>query len=125
MSYTDITVLAMVSLTLALTLFTTFWDRFWLKEIDECTLDPTTYCYPLAVPPESNANLNISTDNKISNCSEWKTLNNDGKITFHCFQVVYDLSEALGAIGGLITIILFGISAKLGTKILIFLQSVY
>ena len=118
-SYTDISILAMVSLTLALALFTTFWDRFWLKEITECTLDPTIYCYPLAVPPESNAKLNISTENKILNCSKWEDLNSQRKITFCCFQVVYDLSEALGTTGGIVTI--FGVSTKLGTKVLLHL----
>lgn len=118
-NYTDTLTLAVVSLSLALMLFTTFWDRFWLKVSDECILDPTTHCYPIQVPSESTVNLNISTHSKITNCSKWEALKNKGLIEFRCFQVVYDLSVALEATGGLITI--FGISAMIGAKALIFL----
>lgn len=119
LSDTEIAILAMVTLTFALTAFTTFWDRFWILETISCVNDPDTYCYPIAIFSELESNINLNTSHRIENCSRWQDLNTDGKITFRCFKFVHNLGDALGAVGGLITI--FGVSTRFVTKAMIVL----
>ena len=119
MTYADVTILAMVTLTFLLVIFTSFWDRFWIDESNNCVIDPETYCYPIPIHPESRASLNIpeSANRRIDNCSMWQDLNTAGKITFRCFKFAYNLGDALGAVGGLTTI--FTVTTRLITRMMI------
>lgn len=112
--YMDITILAMVSLTFILAAFTTFWDRFWLDKSYICKADQAIYCFPVS---SSNSNSNNFSSGLIVNCSLWNALSDEMKVTFTCFQYKYKLGEALGAVGGLITI--FFITTKIGAKVMI------
>ena len=113
LKYVDTVILATVSITFLLTAFTTFWDRFWLTMSEGlCTTDQDIYCYPVST---DKATI-VHADTWITNCSEWTTLSDEMKVTFECFQFKYAFSDALAAVGGLITI--FTVATKLGAKTL-------
>ena len=119
-SHFDVAIMAMVTLTFLLVIFSTFWDRFWLTErtIETCIDKQGVFCYPLMMP--FNSGTNFDTNHWITNCSEWVNHNN---VMFRCFQFTFNFGTTAVSIGGLITS--FKVTTKLGAKLLICLtQSV-
>ena len=86
-----------------------------------CTEDPDIHCFPLAIPPTTNLDLNISRNAtpEITNCSMWTTGDISPYVTFRCFKCVNDLQIALAALGGLLSI--FKIAIKLVFALLLFI----
>ena len=116
----EVLVLAAVTVPFLIAIVTTFWDRFSLEETYSCTEDPQIYCFPLAIPPTTNQDLNISHSTpKISDCSKWVTSDISANVTFRCFKCVNNLQDAFAALGGLLSI--FKVAIKMGFVILLFI----
>ena len=114
----EVLVLAAVTVPFIVAIVTTFWDRYSLEETYSCTEDPEIYCFPLAIAPTTNADLNISHFTpKISDCSIWTTGDISANVTFRCFKCVNNLEDAFAALGGLLTI--FKIVIKAGISFLL------
>ena len=119
----EVLVLAAVTVPFIVAIVTTFWDRFSLEETYSCTEDPQIYCFPLAIAPTTNADLNISRFTpKISDCSIWTTGEISANVTFRCFKCVNNLEDAFAALGGLLTI--FKIAIKAGISLLLVLTEI-
>lgn len=116
----EVLILAMIVVPFIITVATTFWDRYWLRESYSCTEDPGIYCFPQAIPPTTNSDLNISYDTpKIKDCSVWMTDTISSNVTFRCYQCVHDSEGAFAALGGLVTV--FKFITKGGISLLIIL----
>ena len=114
----ELLMLSVVAVPFIITIATTFWDRFLLKQTISCTEDPDVYCFPLAIPPTTNSDLNITSGTtRITDCSKWMTSDISMNVTFRCFECVNNLEDAFAALGGLITI--FKLAIKLGITALI------
>ena len=116
----EVLVLAAVTVPFLIAIVTTFWDRFSLEETYVCTEDPQIHCFPLAIPPTTDEDLNISHSTpKISDCSKWVTSDISANVTFRCFKCVNNVQDAFAALGGLLSI--FKIAIKIGFAILLFI----
>ena len=120
----EVLVLAAVTVPFLVAITTTFWDRYSLEETYSCTEDPEIYCFPLAIAPTTNADLNITHSTpKISDCSIWMTSDISANVTFRCFKCVNNLQDAIAALGGLLSI--FKVVIKMGFAILLGITSLF
>ena len=114
----EVLILAAVLVPFIVTIITTFWDRYTLKQTISCSEDCEVYCFPLAIAPTTNRDLNISTDTpRINDCSIWMTSEISQNVTFRCFQCVNDFEGAVAALGALATI--FKLTIRAGFSLLI------
>ena len=118
----EVLVLAAVIIPFLVAIVTTFWDRYSLEETYSCTEDPEIYCFPLAIAPTTNDELNISHHSpKVNDCSIWTTSGISANVTFRCFKCANNLQDALAALGGLLSI--FKIAIKMGFFVLLFITA--
>ena len=71
-----------------------------------CTEAPNINCYPQPINEVEvqNAGLNISTDKPIDDCSFWNSEGVSDKVSFICYQLVFNVEIFLAIIGGLSTV---------------------
>jgi hypothetical protein len=116
----EVLVLAAVTVPFLIAIVTTFWDRYALEETYSCSEDPQIHCFPLAILPTTNDDLNITHFTpKISDCSKWITSDISANVTFRCFKCVNNLQDASAALGGLLSI--FKVAIKIGFAALLFI----
>ena len=118
----ELLILALLAVPFIIAIATTFWDRFLLEQTISCSEDPDVHCFPLAIHPATNSDLNISSNTaRITDCSIWITGNISKNVTFRCFKCVNRFKDAIGAVGGLITI--FNLSIKLVIALFLFITT--
>ena len=71
-----------------------------------CTEAPNINCYPQPINKVEvqNAGLNISTNKPIEDCSFWNSEGVSDKVSFICYQLVFNVEIFLAIIGGLSTV---------------------
>ena len=69
-----------------------------------CSENPNIDCFPQTVnDSESDLNMTISLIEPVRDCSYWNSEGVTHKVTFECFQLVFNVKEFISTIGGLIS----------------------
>ena len=84
-----------------------------------CTEAPNINCYPQPINKVKvqNAGVNISTDKPIDDCSFWNSEGVSDKVSFICYQLVFNVEIFLAIIGGLSTV--FVVMMRVVIKVLL------
>ena len=67
-----------------------------------CTEDPKIDCYPQLIEGADDTGLNIDITAPIQNCSFWNSEGVANRVTFECYQLVYNAELFFAAMGGLL-----------------------
>ena len=90
-------------------------DVTLLSVTHACTEDPNINCYPRPINKNDNhAGLNILTDMPIKNCSLYNREEVSDKVSFVCYQFVFNIQLSLAVFGGLSTVFVFMMRAVIG-----------
>ena len=108
LSHREVSAFAVITFTFGLIVLVAVWNLV-LQEttMSSCAVEDGTSCFPLLSDNSSTADLTISTDQPVSDCSYWKSDNVSNFVEgFRCFQLRFDLIVVLSRFGGLLSIML-------------------
>ncbi len=92
--------MSLIPITIIFMSATVFWEVFWIEVTYDCdTATSGLDCFDNTVDSDGN-----SVDNARLNCSQYLELPKDNQTDVICFRFVYDLTLALGAAGGILTL---------------------
>lgn len=106
LNYREISHFGLLIATFGLLSLVTAWDSYFLKESFVCTEQPDVNCFPIPIDDDAIEDFNLSDAQKqrIEDCTYWVSENVSDRVTFQCFQWVYDLKGVTSDVGGLLTI---------------------
>ena len=67
-----------------------------------CTEDPKIDCYPQLIEGADDTGLNINITAPIQDCSFWNSKDVANRVTFECYQLVFNAEWFFAAMGGLL-----------------------
>ena len=67
-----------------------------------CSEDPEINCYPQLIPGANGTGLNISIDEPIQDCTFWNSKGVSDRVTFECYQIIFNAELFFAIIGGLL-----------------------
>ena len=79
-----------------------------------CTEDPNIDCYPQLISGANDTGLNITIDEPIQDCSFWNSEGVSNRVTFVCYQFVFNVELFLAVIGGLLAFFIYAIKTTIG-----------
>ena len=85
-----------------------------------CTEDPNTDCYPQLIRGANGTGLNINIDEPIQDCTFWNSEGVSNRVTFVCYQFVFNVQLFLTVLGGLTAF--FVVTIKTTTECLLCLS---
>ena len=85
-----------------------------------CSEDTQIDCYPQLIRGANDTGLNISISEPIQDCSFWNSEGVSDRVTFMCYQFVYDVKLFLAVIGGLLVFFIY--TTKITIAVLLFLN---
>ena len=87
-----------------------------------CSEDPMLDCFPQLIQGanDSSLNMTITTDEPIQDCNYWNSEGVSDKITFVCYQFVFNVELFLAVIGGLLAFFIYAM--KTAIAVLLFLS---
>ena len=111
LSHNEISILAVLIMTFGLLAAITAWDSYFLDESFTCTEKPGISCFPLTIDTVANSDLNLADaqNQRITNCSYWDNKNVSSRVTFICFEWIFDSKGVISDVGGLLTMFLITI----------------
>ena len=108
LSHREVSAFAVITFTFGLIVLVAVWNLV-LQEttMSSCAVEAGTSCFPLLSDNSSTADLTISTDQPVLDCSYWKSDDVSNFVEgFRCFQLRFDLIVVLSRFGGLLSIML-------------------
>ena len=104
----EISLLAILIMTFGLLAAITAWDSYFLDETYLCSEEPGISCFPIEIDYNAYDDLNLSSaqEHRINDCSYWMSENVSSRVTFLCFQWVFNSKGVVSDVGGLLTMFL-------------------
>ncbi len=97
------------------TLIAAFWilalgsalDLTLLSVTYTCSEDPQIDCYPQLIAGVNDTGLNISISEPIQDCSFWNSKGVSDRVTFVCYQFIFNVELFLAVVGGLLALFIY------------------
>lgn len=104
----EISALALLIMVFGLLAAITAWDAYFLDESYVCSEKPDISCFPLPLDDDATTDLNLTAaqEHRITDCAYWNSENVSSRVTFVCFQWVYDSKGVISNTGGLLALFL-------------------
>lgn len=97
------------------TLIAAFWilalgsalDLTLLSVTHTCSEDTQIDCYPQLIAGVNDTGLNISISESIRECSFWNSEGVSDRVTFVCYQFIFNVELFLAVVGGLLALFIY------------------
>ena len=97
------------------TLIAAFWilalgsalDLTLLSVTHTCSEDTQIDCYPQLITGTNDTGLNISISEPIRDCSFWNSEGVSDRVTFVCYQFIFNVELFLAVVGGLLALFIY------------------
>jgi hypothetical protein len=107
--------LSYVATMVLFTLIAAFWilalgsalDLTLLSVTHTCSEDPQIDCYPQLITGVNDTGLNISISEPIRDCSFWNSKGVSDRVSFVCYQFIFNVELFLAVVGGLLALFIY------------------
>ena len=120
LSYGAVMVLFVLIATFGILAVGSALDLTLLSVTHICSEDPTIDCYPQLISGANATGLNISIEEPITDCTFWNSDGVSERVTFQCYQFVFNVELFLAVIGGLLAFFIYAMKTTI--SVLLFLS---